>query len=129
MSEYTVRNKAKNPIVTLRPAVMEAMLAARPESSSLVLSKYCKDYKNLTGKVVHIDYEQNQALLERYGADSSGGWKSEFLNIPAPWFRIERCFVDGFLAQSLSASLLDGLAVAEAFFDMLERELKTQQGE
>lgn len=124
MTEFTIRNKSTNPILTLRPTVLSALLQARPEASSLVLAKYSKDYKQLTGKAVHVDHEQQQQLLRHYGADSSGQWKSRFATNPAPWFYVEKCFVDGFLNGAISSSLLGDLAIVEAFFDLLERQMK-----
>ncbi|MCC5610737.1 hypothetical protein LC612_29330 [Nostoc sp. CHAB 5834] len=124
MIELTIRNKAKSPVFTLRPPVLGALLNARPEASSLVLTKYSKDYKQLTGKSIHLYHEQQLQLLQRYGADSSGMWTSRFSKNPAPWFFVERCFVDGFLKSAISSSLLDNLAIVEAFFDLLERQMQ-----
>lgn len=128
MSEFTIRNKAKTPILTLRPAVLQALLAARPESSSLALAKYCQDYKRVTGKVIHIDHEQNTELLKRFGADETGMWTGAYSKLPAPWFMVERCFVDGFLARQTSKGLLEDLGLAEAFFDMLDAHLERLPG-
>lgn len=128
MPEFTIRNKSTHPILTLRPPILAAMLAARPDSSSLVLSKYCRDYKRLTGKEIHIDHEQHLAFLKRYGADTKGTWASPYsTGLGLPWFEVQRVFKDGFLARTISRGFLADLAVAEAFYSLLDARLGTAQ--
>ena len=120
MSEFTIRNKSTRPIVTLRPQFLALMLEARPDSASLVLAKYCKDYKKLTGKEIHLDHDQNLQFLARFGADENGMWTGGYANLPNPWYAVERAFVDGFLARGLSPHLQQELEIAEAFYGMLD---------
>lgn len=117
--EFTIRQKSTAPIATLKPAVLAQLLNARPEASSLVLTKWKKDYLQLTGKRLSLDWSQKQAILNRYGASESGQWTSLYSQLPAPWYQIQRHFVDGFLQSSLSQGLLKDLEVAQAFYDWL----------
>lgn len=123
MAEFTLRNKSTRPILTLRPAIFEALLAARPEASSLVWAKYCQDYQALTGKAVSLDHEQLQALLARYGANAAGTWTSRYASLPVPWYQVERTFVAGFLQRMTSAGLAEDLRLAQAFYDLLDQRL------
>lgn len=123
MREFSLRNKSKNPIMTLSPAMLKLALAARPESVSLMLAKYVSDYKQLTGKKITIDYEQNLILAKHMGADERGTWVSRYSGIPFNLFMIERLFKDGFMMRIDSKSLTEDLKLAEDFFDMLDLQL------
>lgn len=119
---FTIRNKAAFPILTLSPALFEKMLAARPEASSLALTKYMQDYRSLTGKTITLTYEQNIALLTRYNADEAGQWTSSFSNHPK--HKVISCFTEGFLRQTISSGFEADLAVAEDFYELLEENHK-----
>lgn len=120
MSEFTIRNKATRPIVTLKPYVLKALLNARPTSASLVLSKFRRDYEATAGKRATLDHEQLVALLRHYRADERGMWTSPYAKLPMPWFLVEKAFVDGFLSGSVSRGLLDDLGVVESFYGLLD---------
>lgn len=122
MIEHTIRNKAKNPIFTLRPKVLEAMLAARPESSSLTFARFAAVYKSLTGKSIHLDYDQQQLFLKRYGAGPKGDWVSKFSKLNFELFKVVSAFKDGYLQTHHAEGFLHDLAVAELFYDMVERQ-------
>ena len=127
MLEDTLRNKSREPIVTFKPKVMTALLAARPESSSLTLAKLKRDYQALSGKVLRIDHVQQAQLLTRYGASSLGQWTSEFLALPATLYYVKQFFTDGFLSRTMSTGVLTDLAIAEAFFEMLGHHVQATQ--
>jgi hypothetical protein len=122
--EFSIRNKRTHPIVTFKRPVLDALLAADPEASSLVLSKRSTDYQRITGLPLSIDHEQQRELLKRYGADDREQWTSRFSTLPFPWFEIERTFVEGFMARSTSRGVLKDLEVASAFYAMLDRHFK-----
>lgn len=122
MIEHTIRNKAKNPIFTLRPPVLEAMLAARPESSSLTFARFSVVYKSLTGKSIHLDYDQQQLFLKRYGAGPNGQWTSKFSKVNFELMKVVNAFKDGYLLTYHSSGFLHDLALAELFYDMVERQ-------
>ena len=128
MVEHTIRNKATNPIVTLRPKTLEAMLAARPESSSLALARFTALYKSLTNKSISLDYDQQQLFLQRYGADSQGAWVSRFSRLPYELLKVMGLFKDGFFRDPNMGGFLQDLAVAELFFDMLENHASLAGG-
>lgn len=119
-AEFSIRQKAMNPIYTIKPAVMKAFLAARPESWSLVLAKYKKDYKILTGKTISLDHEQTGQLMAAAGADERGMWTSKYSKLPAEKYLVMRAFQDGFLMGKTSEGLLKDLAIAETFFSLLD---------
>lgn len=121
MQEFSIRNKRTTPIVTLKKNVLQALLLARPESSSLVLAKYFQDYRRLTGKPIHLDHQQEQQFLQRYGARSDKSWDSSFSNISLPWAAVRSNFVAGFMGRPSTPGLLQDLEVAEAFYQILER--------
>jgi hypothetical protein len=123
MPEFTIRNKSTRPILTLKAPVLQALLAARPESSSLVLAKHRQDYKRLTGKDIELDHDQQLELLGRYGADAAGNWTSAYAHLESPWYSVERTFVAGFLARSTSRGFGEDLELAEAFYDLLDCKL------
>jgi hypothetical protein len=123
--EFTLRKKAtKQPILTLRPHVMERFLVSRPESVVLVLAKYKADYKSITGHQVSLTYEQEAQLFSYFGANDKGLWTSKYSALPASLARIRNCFQDGFLQRTVSNGLLDDLDIAEQFFDMLDATTK-----
>lgn len=122
--EFTIRNKSKNPILTLKPAVLQLMLDAEPDVSNLVLARYCRTYKALTGKAISLDHEQTLALLQRYGADKSGMWTSAYAQLPLPWFLVIRNFCDGFLANS-ATGFKEDLEIAAAFYELLKDKVAT----
>jgi S1-C subfamily serine protease len=123
MREFTLRNKATRPILTLTPAMLQKLLEARPESAQLTLEKYRRDYKTLTGKVVGVDYDQQQALLKRAGSGEHGMWASPYLKLPSPIYRIMSVFQDGYLNRTPSASMCEDLEMAEAFYSLLDVHL------
>lgn len=123
MQEFTIRNKTTQPIVSLTPGMLAKMLAARPESVSLVLAKLIKDYNRITGKKLALDCDQQQILLARAGADASGAWISRYAQLPYPLSHVKSIFADGFLLRSSSEGLSDDLAVAESFYAQLDTQL------
>jgi hypothetical protein len=129
MQEFTIRNKSTRPIMTLTPKVFAAICAARPESVSLVLAKKVKDYKDLTGKALSLDYEQQRVLLERAGADARGTWASQYSQLPYPLSQVRPVFADGFMLRILSGSLAEDLALAEAFYALLDAPLAAGAGD
>ena len=126
MREYTIRNKSTNPIVTLTSAVMQKAMLARAESVSLALAKLASDYKQLTGKRITLDHEQDMALREKAGANAGGWWKSRYSELPYPLSHIQPTFTDGFLNRTNAGSVLEDLALAEAFFGLLDLRLVEQ---
>lgn len=127
MKEFTLRNKAKNPIMTLTPAMMDKMLMSRPESVSLVLAKRIKDYKSLTDKNLSLDYEQQQILLQHAGADEKGTWTSKYSSLPYPLSQVKPVFADGFMLRSLSGDMVEDLALAESFYALLDTQLDNKK--
>lgn len=121
MREFTLRNKATQPILSLTPAMLTKLLAARPESAQLVLHKYMQDYRALTGKAPHLDYEQQQELLKRAGANKQGVWTSVYSQLPLPWYQVRSVFTDGFLSRTTSESMSKDLELAEAFYSLLDK--------
>ncbi len=128
MVEHTIRNKTTNPIVTLRPKTLQAMLAARPESSSLTLARFTALYRSLTNKSITLDYDQQQLLLERYDADSQGMWVSRFSKLPYDLLKVVGLFKDGFFRDPNMEGFLHDLTVAEVFYDMLEKHANLTPG-
>lgn len=120
---YTLRNKSsKNPIITFKKPLLDALLKARPESASLAIAKHLKDYKLLTSKDLHIDYEQKQALLAVAGADDNGMWPSKYSNLSGDLYFVVKAFTDGLLNQSpIHCDISDALRRAELFFDMIDK--------
>lgn len=125
MREFTLRNKANRPIMTLTPPMLVKMLAARPESVSLVLAKMIKDYKQLTGKALLLDYDQQQTLLAKAGADARGIWTSKYSQLPFPLSQVKPIFADGFMLRSLGGSLSDDLELVESFYALLDTQLSS----
>jgi len=123
MREFTLRNKSTNPILTLTPGMLEKMLGARPESVSLVLAKRIHDYKQVTGKTMSLDHEQNQILLAHAGADARGVWTSRYSQLPFPSSQMRMIFSDGFMLRPNSEGLASDLALAESFFALLDARL------
>jgi len=123
MKEFSVRNKSTRPIMTLTPAMLAKMLQARPESVSLVLAKKRRDYKEITGKALTLDYAQEQALLAHAGADSRGTWTSRYSQLPYPLSQVKPLFADGFLIRPMSGSMVEDLALAESFHALLDLHL------
>jgi len=123
VKESTVRNKTKQPIMTLTPAMLAKMLAARPESVSLVLAKHVKDYKEATGKHLVLDHEQDLTLREHAGANASGMWTSRYVDLPYPMSQVKPLFSDGFMMRSFSSSMSEDLVLAEAFHTLLDTQL------
>ena len=123
MREHTIRNKAANPIVTLTPQMLEKMLAARPESVSLTLAKFVKDYKQITGKRISVDHVQQQILSKHAGADERGSWSSRYSELPYPQCHLQPIFADGFLSRTSSKGFSEDLVMAEAFFALLDSAL------
>lgn len=125
--ELSIRNKSTGPIATLRPKVLAAFLAARPESVALVLDKHSRDYRDLTGKAISLDYEQRRQLLARAGADSKGIWTSVYsgstAGISKELYQVICLFSQGFLYRTASESLLGDLTTAEAFYGLLDPHL------
>jgi hypothetical protein len=124
VKEFTIRNKATRPIMTLTPAMLTKMLAARPESVSLVLAKKRRDYKQLTGKDLSVDYDQQQALLARAGADARGVRTSPYSQLPFPLSQVRPVFADGFMIRSISGGIAEDLALAESFYALLDTQLQ-----
>lgn len=126
MQEFTLRNKTTNPILKLTPAMLKKVLAARPESCQLMLAKYRRDYKSLTGKTVGVDHDQHMILLQRVNADSNGMWPSRYFQLPNPYYHVMTIFQDGFLNRATSESLSKDLELAEAFYAMLDEHLPAE---
>lgn len=122
--EFTIRNKAKNPILTFKPETLKMLLGVQREVSQLVIGKYCQAYKQDTGRTIAIDHEQHLALLAHYGADERGTWVSEFSKMGMPWFMVERCFRDGFLMAGFEGFAKE-LVTAQAFYGLLATQLKS----
>lgn len=121
--EFSIRNKAKQPIMTIKPKVLAMMFVARPESVALVLHKKTKDYQRLTGHPLTLDYDQSQELLLHAGADAQGIWHSRYAQLPGQLFKVVTLFSDGFLNASLSGSIIADLATVEAFYAMVDRAI------
>jgi hypothetical protein len=102
--------------------MLAKMLAARPESARLVLNKYMRDYHTLTGKTPRLDYDQEQELQNRAGANAQGVWTSSYSQLPLPWYQVQSVFCDGFRARTTSESLSKDLELAEAFYSLLDKE-------
>ena len=126
MQTHTLRNKSKTtPIVRLTASFMTKMLAARPDSVSLVLARFIKNYATLTGKRPTLDYEQNMLLLNRADADENGQWSSPYAGLPLVLNRVHQCFIEGFLgAPPARQTMEEDLMIAERFFDLLDTQLK-----
>ncbi len=121
MKTHSIRNKSKpTPILTLAAPLMGRMLGCYPEAVSLTLAWFCKRYKELTGKVIVLDHEQELMLLKHAGADPRGMWTSRFSTLGPVPFRIERAFADGMLLR-MGGDMLELLEDAQAFYVMLER--------
>jgi hypothetical protein len=75
--------------------------------------------KQITGRVLLLDHEQEQALLARAGADASGTWTSRYSQLPFPLSQVKPVFADGFLLRSMSGSMSEDLVLAEAFYALL----------
>jgi hypothetical protein len=125
MKEFTIRNKTTHPILSLTPGMLTKMLAARPESVSLVLAKRIQDYKQITGKKLSLDYDQQQILLAHAGADARGTWTSRYAQLPHPLSQVGPVFADGFLLRSISGALSEDLALAESFYALLDTQINT----
>ncbi|CAB5514571.1 hypothetical protein LMG26857_03630 [Achromobacter anxifer] len=123
VKEFTVRSKSTQPIMSLTPAMLAKMLAARPESVSLVLAKKIQDYKQLTGKALSLDYGQQQVLLAHAGAGASGMWTNRYTLLPYPLSMVTPIFADGFLRRSLTESMDEDLALVESFHALLDTQL------
>jgi hypothetical protein len=122
VKEFTLRNKTKQPIMTLTKPMLAKMLEAHPESVSMALAKQVKEYKSLTGKTLMLDHEQDLILRAHAGADERGWWTSKYNDLPYPLNHVKPVFSDGFM-QRHSGSMLDDLALAEAFHNMLDLQL------
>jgi hypothetical protein len=72
VNEFTLRNKTKQPIMTLTKPMLAKLLTAHPESVSMVLAKQVKEYRALTGKTLMLDHEQDLILRAHAGADERG---------------------------------------------------------
>jgi len=123
VKEFTIRNKTTYPIVLLTPGMLAKMLAARPESVSLVLAKLIQDYKQITGKKLSLDCGQQQILLANAGADARGTWISRYAQLPYPLSQVKPIFADGFLLRPSSEGLSEDLALAESFYALLDTQL------
>lgn len=125
MQTHTIRNKDKpTPILTLKPAFFAKVLASRPESASLMLTKLKQDIKALVGKTPSLDYDQQQQLLAVTGATGTGRWVSKFSQYPPHLSRLAELFSSGLLsAPTMGAE--EVLQAAEDFYAMLERYFET----
>lgn len=131
MQTHTVRNKSKpTPIVTLTEPFLAQMLAARPESVSLVLARFLASYAALTGRRPVIQHDQHLALLAKAGADDAGVWVSRYAGLPPSLSQVRQFFADGFMAAPAASCGLDQeLEVVEAFFSLLDSQMTTLRAE
>lgn len=122
----TIRNKSSDhPIITFDKALFKAFLEARPESVTLAIAKHCADYKGLTGKSLHIDHVQEQALLQVRGANEEGVWASKYTALKGDLYFLAKAFEDGIMNQSkIHCDIADVLRRAEMFYDMLDLYLE-----
>lgn len=121
MKEYSIRNKAKQPIITFTSAVLDRFLHANPDAVGLTLSKLVEDYASLTGKRPVVDYDQRVLLERHYGVNEAGTWKSAYSELEPHLFVVKRTFEMGFMTRTLSDGVLADLALAEAFYALLDR--------
>lgn len=120
MLAYTLSQKSSaSPLATLSAACMKQLLAARPESISLVLHRWKSEFKRTLGKTPRLHHEQTQKLAEHAGAINGGAWTSKYSALPLDLYRIQDCFTTGFIAD-MSIPDKSALLVAERFYDMLD---------
>ena len=119
---FTIRNKASSsPIITFGKDLLSKLLSVRPESATLAIVKHCSDYKSVTGKSLHVDYDQEQLLLTARNANADGTWKSKYTDIKGDLYFVVKSFEDGLLSQSqIHCDINDVIRRAEIFYDMLD---------
>ncbi len=129
MKTHTIRNKQKpTPIVTLTPDFFTVVKEAMPEAFTLMLGLLVKQLQTLTGKKAVLAHEQHVALMAVCGADETGGWPSRFNRLPALQQHVMATFERGFLvAPTMPPD--EALALAQAFYTMLARELPPEHQE
>lgn len=122
MADYTLRNKASNtPIISFSKKLLADMLKARPESVTLAIAKHCANYKNVTGKDLRVDHEQEAALMHARGAAPGGSWSSKYTTLGGDVYGVVTSFEIGVMQRTLGNSdIVDVLRQAELFFDMLD---------
>ena len=121
MKTHTIRNKSTTtPIVTLSPEFLEVLLKARPESASYTLGHFKKSYLALTGNSVVVDHDQQQQLLQRFGADEQGMWKSQYSDQGYSIYAITQAFQDGLLKRSFVVGMDEVLQLCEDFYAMVD---------
>ena len=124
-STHTIRNKAKfTPILSFTQAFLSMVLQAKPESVSLMLSHFKKEYKALTGKAIALDHEQRMLIHAHFGFSDDGVWYSKYSKMDPVLYHVERAFKDGMLQSS--ASMDEFLARSEAFYSMLDLALEAK---
>lgn len=125
MNTHTIRLKgSKNPIVTFTPKFFAQLLKAEPAASNLTLAWFKVAYKNLTGKTIRVHYEQELLLLERYGADEKGTWRSRFDSLSGERYVVVCAFMDGLLSRTTGSSIEQILSIASTFYSLVEVWLK-----
>jgi hypothetical protein len=127
MKTHTVSNKkTATPMVTLTPEFFDLLLKARPESASYTLNHFKKSYLTLTGNPILVNPDQQQQLLERFGADEQGIWKSQYSDKGYSIYAITQAFQDGLLKRSFAVDMDEVLRLCEDFYSMVDLTLAQQ---
>ncbi len=121
MKTHTLRNKSSlTPILTFTPAFFKKVSACYPEAICLTLHWFKLAYKRETGKTVHLDHAQGQAINALAGADERGVWHSKFSTLPAPAYQLQSVFTQGI--EATPGGDLEGiLALTQEFFSVLDK--------
>ncbi len=121
MKTHTLRNKSSlTPILKFTPSFFKRMVSCYPEAICLTLHWFKMAYKRETGKSVHLDYEQSQAINALAGADERGVWHSKFSTLPPPAYQLQSVFTKGIEATP-GGDLESVLALAQEFFSVLDK--------
>jgi hypothetical protein len=122
---HTIKQKATRPIVTFRTKTWQK-LRADPEAANLAIGWMCERYELLTGKTLHVNWDQAKELQVLLKASEDGSW--------APMlFTNERylgyhCFKVGFLGHSFKdiEQAFDVAHMMLSIFRALEKVMDTK---
>lgn len=121
MRTHTIRQKSSpTPILTLTPRFFDQALACHPEAFTLAVHWFTTAYQCHTGKRIRLDHAQQQAFLERVGANEQGVWHSRFAELSNPVATMMHIFTSGF-TQVAGLDFEMALKSAQAFYDAVAR--------
>jgi hypothetical protein len=122
---HTIRGAGVQPIATFRPWMLDLLCNARIESSLLVIAKFKKDYKQITGRDLLIDYDQQQRIMQCINRDQNGYWVSQYSKLDYGLFSITNYFTRGYMQGTIKDMEVE-LDEVELFYDMIDQQIENK---